>query len=166
MLRDLEVLVEFIDEGVVSKESANDYIQAAASAYKQLDAMEQLPTVLLTTLTYLVFQIIRIIDTGKHLDITIEEIITHVESENVLIFLRERFKNDIDLSVVFFAGDHNETFERYYGRCLLAIYEGGNSHAKWGVENNGICLLLGWTMEIIQRGSGWYPSRDFAGLDD
>ncbi|QDE27997.1 hypothetical protein FIV45_12300 [Paremcibacter congregatus] len=34
----------------------------------------------------------------------------------------------------------------------------GQHRRKWGVENNGLCLLLVWTNEIIQRGTGWYPS--------
>jgi hypothetical protein len=33
----------------------------------------------------------------------------------------------------------------------------GDERKKWGVENSGLCLLLAWTNEIIQQGSGWHP---------
>lgn len=35
----------------------------------------------------------------------------------------------------------------------------GNEMRKWGIENSGLCLLLAWTNEMIQQGSGWYPSE-------
>jgi hypothetical protein len=44
---------------------------------------------------------------------------------------------------------------------MYQMYGGyaGNERRKWGIENLGLCLLLAWTNEIIQQGSGWYPSE-------
>ena len=29
---------------------------------------------------------------------------------------------------------------------------GGQKRRKWGIENSGLCMILGWTNEIVQRG--------------
>jgi len=33
---------------------------------------------------------------------------------------------------------------------ILGGYQ-GKEPRKWGIENNGLCLLLAWTNELIQR---------------
>jgi hypothetical protein len=49
-------------------------------------------------------------------------------------------------------------------RHLQSIYGGyaGQERRKWGIENKGLCLLVAWTMEIIQQGSGWQSNEDIA----
>jgi hypothetical protein len=59
-------------------------------------------------------------------------------------------------------GNDEVNFEGHYVRHLKSIYGGyaGQERRKWGVENKGLCLLVAWTMEIIQQGSGWQSNED------
>ena len=68
----------------------------------------------------------------------------------------------IDLSLLLDREDDELNFEGNYVRHLQSIYGGyaGQERRKWGVENKGLCLLIAWTTEIIQRGSGWQANED------
>ena len=47
-----------------------------------------------------------------------------------------------------------------YHKHMQDIYYGyaGQHRRKWGVENNGLNLILAWTNEIIQQGKNWSPA--------
>lgn len=116
-----------------------------------------------TALTLLILQLNKLIDTGKYDDITIEEVHSHIDDVTILQFLRERGQADIDLSV------HLDTnafgnFQEFYVKQLQSIYDAyaGDERRKWGVQNKGLCLLLAWTNEIIQQGSGWQPNTNIS----
>jgi len=100
------------------------------------------------------------IDTGKYQDITIEEVKREIEKGTVLEYVAERGGTDIDLSLITKA-ETWPNFRSFYIEHLQSIYNAysGNERRKWGVQNSGLCLLLAWTNEIIQQGSGWHSSE-------
>ena len=112
---------------------------------------------LLTFLTLLILQLNSMIDTGKYDDITIEEIHHHIDHGTILKFLKERGQKDIDLSV-HLTGD----FQSFYIKQLQSLYDAcaGDERRKWRVQNKGLCLLVAWTNEIVQQGSGWTPNMN------
>ncbi|HEI7977782.1 hypothetical protein [Morganella morganii] len=103
-----------------------------------------------TYLTLLVLQINSLIDSGKYNDITIDDIYSAIENKSLLRFIKEKCLHDIDLSLHI---DDNNNFEAEYENALHDIYGGyaGDEKRKWGVNNLGLCLILAWTNEIIQR---------------
>jgi hypothetical protein len=106
-----------------------------------------------------------LLDTGKYDNITVEEVKQHIEAETVLEFLQERAAEHIDLSPYTTAVYGN--FKAFYSSYLRNIVDayGGNERRKWGVENRGLCLLIGWTTEILAQGSGWSPRPNMAGVE-
>lgn len=105
-----------------------------------------------SALTFLILQLNALVDSGKHNDISIEDVHQAIEGKRVLRFLKDRAGKDIDLSV--HMSNTWGDFEAFYEEKLSEIYGGyaGNERRKWGVQNLGLCLLIAWTNEIIQQG--------------
>lgn len=99
----------------------------------------------LTNLTYAIININAAIDTGKY-KYSVKEIEQHIATGDVFQFISEQCKDDVDLSLI--RGDiENE--------IVIGLQEilGGNRERvkrKWGIENNGLCLLLAFVNELIQ----------------
>lgn len=118
----------------------------------------------LSALTVLILNINSLIDSGKYDDITIEDIRRRIDDGTILRYLKQRAGNDIDLTLYLDHPAAYQGFEDFYVNYLQATYDayGGDERKRWGVEKKGLCLLLAWTNEIIQQGSGWEPSPDIA----
>ena len=100
----------------------------------------------LHTLTYIVLEVNAALDTGKYDDILIKDISAQVEGGDVISWLRQQIP-DLDLSLL------TQQDEKEYRECLADIhgaYE-GSERKNWGVENRGLCLIVAWTTELIQR---------------
>ena len=144
----------------VSREDAIQYAAVANRIRTQIEASTELPTVKLTALTLLVSEINHLIDTQKYDSITIDEVYQWIEGERILPSLEERTEGDVDLSLygddgpyVNFADFYHEQMKRLAGGYA------GEHRRKWGVENLGLCLLLAWTNQLVQQGSGWHPDE-------
>lgn len=112
------------------------------------------------SLTYLILELNSMLDSGKHDRIGLAEVKKHIDDGTILRFIRKRGGKDIDLSILLDTTTYGN-FEEYYVGGLQAILDGygGNERRKWGVEKKGLCLLIAWTNEIIQQGSGWKPAK-------
>jgi hypothetical protein len=119
-----------------------------------------------SALTLLILQLNSLLDTGRYDHITVEEVEGRIEDGSILRFLRERAGKDIDLSYHFETTSYSN-FERFYVTYLQSILNayGGRESRKWGVQNRGLCLLIAWTNEILQQGSGWTPAPNTAGVE-
>ena len=118
------------------------------------------PEIELGAYTLLIMEINHLIDTGEFNDISIDEVYREIKNKNVIHFLRERTKGSSDFSMYSERGPYYE-FIKFYHEQMLALYHGygGDHDRKWGVENLGLCLLLGWTNELVQQGKGWHPGE-------
>lgn len=103
-------------------------------------------------LTTMILELNSLIDSGEHDDITVEQAVRAVAEGSVLRLVRERAGREF-----LYPCAANPAFEGFYSANLLDILEayGGSGRRKWGVEKKGLCLLLAWTTEILQRGSSW-----------
>jgi hypothetical protein len=119
-----------------------------------------------SALTLLILQLNALLDTGRYDYITVDEVEGRIEDGSILRFLRERAGEDIDLSFQFETKSYGN-FERFYVTYLQSILNayGGRESRKWGVQNRGLCLLIAWTNEILQQGSGWVPAPNMAGVE-
>lgn len=111
----------------------------------------------LLTLTYLIFEVNAAIDTGRHQDITPDEIREKALDGNVIPFIKDKLGDDIDLSLFFDPKTLGEL------RDTLKVVAGtlhGRERRKVGVERSGLCLLVAYAVEAIQRQSkiGWEPT--------
>ena len=159
-LRSLRNQVAHIGEDIVVRENATRYVSIAEGIMKAIDAVAELPKVKLTAVTLLILDLNRLIDSKQFDDITIKEVYEWIKNENVIPSLAERTKGHFNASDYGVDGPY-ANFAAFYHDQLKRIYHayGGDHAKKWGVENLGLCLLLAWTNELIQQGSGWHPDE-------
>ena len=159
-LRSLRNQAAHFGEDLVVRENAVEYVGIVERVLKAIEGITELPSVKLTALTLLILEIIALVDSGQCNDVTIEEVYEWIVSENIIQSLAERAKGHVDLSVYGVDGAY-PNFASFYHEQMKQIYDGygGDHKRKWGVENLGLCLLLAWTNQLIQQGSGWYPDE-------
>ncbi|MEG3144193.1 hypothetical protein U1839_05960 [Sphingomonas sp. RT2P30] len=100
----------------------------------------------LVDLTLLILELSALIDSGAHEGTTIDDVEQHIADGDLFPWLAQRFSR-LDLSL------HRGRSDREINDGLNDILGGyaGQERRKWGIENNGICLLLSWTNELIQQ---------------
>lgn len=105
------------------------------------------PTLKIIDLTILILELNAAIDAGEKADWN--ETREHIEAGDIFSWLREK-KFSMDLS--FYSGERTAIGDEI-AQELQQIYGGyaGSERRKWGVQNNGLNLLLAWTNEIIQQ---------------
>ena len=106
----------------------------------------------ITNLTFLAFYLNSALDTGKYSDLSYDQVAKEIENGTIFHFLRSHLKDDIDLSI-FDASKEAELLAEWRD-MLIAV----SVRRKFGVENNGLCLLLAYCIEGIQRRQDKNPS--------
>lgn len=110
-------------------------------------------------LTLLVLQLNSLLDSGKYDGITLDEVKRRIDDGTILQFLQTQAAGDASFND-WLEGSAYEGFEKFYLTQLQALLDGygGSERRKWGVQNRGLCLLIAWTNEILQQGTGWKPA--------
>jgi hypothetical protein len=105
-------------------------------------------------LTLLILQINAAVDSGKCASISIGDVHAAIETRSLLKSLQDKCGKNIDLSL--HLADGIGGFEAAYEEAIGRIYDAyaGDERRKWGVQNQGLCLTLAWTNEIIQQAAG------------
>lgn len=94
--------------------------------------------------TLLAFHLNAMLDRGKTLDV--DEVHRHVEVGDVLDWVSEQFADDyFDISG-YTPADRDVVVELFQGLANAV-----DSRRSFGVEHNGICLLLAYCIEGIQQ---------------
>lgn len=154
-LRNIRNLIAHGGAKNITKKFAREYIGYCEEIIKEIEKIKFLPKMKLSSLTYIIMNLNMLIDADVHKSITLEIIKTHIASNDVLQYLKSIFPDILDFSIQT-STDYKDFLEKYYQELneILGGYDGAERR-KWGVEKNGICLLIAWTSEIIQRGSNW-----------
>ena len=159
-LRDLRNQVARFSGSDIPKEQSFQFANLANRIVNVIESIDALPKVKLTALTLLILEINHLIDSGNYNDVTIDEVYTWIKAENIIPALTERAKEHVDLSPYGIEGPYSNFADFYHGQMKVMYFGYGGDHGReWGVENLGLCLLLAWTNEMVQRGSGWYPDE-------
>ena len=99
-------------------------------------------------LSYFILQLNHLIDADLHRSVTFEEAKKHIKHGDLFEWLDKRFDGEIDIKHLSQSGAAQKiTLEL---QNLLGGYD-GSERRKWRLKNNGICLILGWTNELIQQ---------------
>jgi hypothetical protein len=102
----------------------------------------------LTYLIYFIYEVNMVLDRGEHQDISIADVEGHIEAGDLVPWLQARLSlARIDLSLLLpdLAKELNDGM-----MDILGAYK-GKERRKWGIERSGLCLLIAWTAELIQR---------------
>jgi hypothetical protein len=100
-------------------------------------------------LAMMLFDLSAMLDSGKHDDITIEEVKRHSRTGDLLNFLRERNGGSFAMGLT----DSEPKFGQWY-TAQIADNCGamdGRERRKYAIEKRGLCLLISYTAEIIQH---------------
>jgi hypothetical protein len=106
----------------------------------------------ITNLTSLGFYLTSALDSGKYANVTLAEVRQHIDHGTVFEFLARRLGNDIDLSM--FDKGKRDALTDEWQRIDNAI----DPRRKFGVERNGLALLLAFCLEGIQQRQDRNPS--------
>lgn len=113
-------------------------------------------------LTSLAMRLNSLIDSGepRYDAITLDQIRDRIEDGSVLRYVQAIAGDDMDFTD-YMAGGVRAGFEESYVDNLRRIHNayGGDEQKRWGVGNKGLCVLLAWTLEILQAGKGWTPNE-------
>ena len=102
----------------------------------------------LSNLTLLIFEVNAALDSGKYQDITLKEVGHHIEGQDILEYLSQRLGRDFDIGLI------DAATKSEIAKALDDVYGGigpSRMRRKFGVENNGLCLMIGLITEVIQR---------------
>jgi len=112
-----------------------------------MNPIDELAKVRFSLLTYLLFEINSCIDECGSESVSIEQVKSHVAAGDIWQFLAARFDGHMDLSL--FDGNDVNIVVRNLQDILEAL--GTQSRRKFGVEKSGLCLLIAWITELMQR---------------
>ncbi len=107
----------------------------------------------ITNLTFLAFYLNSAIDTGKYANITYEVVTAKIADASIFSYLSSHLGNDIDLSA--FSIEKKNELTKEWQDMLNAV----SASRKFGVERNGLCLLVAYLLEGIQRRQDKNPSN-------
>lgn len=101
-----------------------------------------------TTATQFIQEIAVLLDKGAVK--TMQEVRVQIQNKNIIDWLEEEYQIDIfkaDFSL--FEQKHRDYIHEFF----YSQWEGyaGNESRKWGIENNGLILLISWATELIRR---------------
>lgn len=104
----------------------------------------------LRLLTFLIFELNATIDRGEGDDIPITDVEAHIDAGDLFPWLQARLAGelrglDLGLLTPEVAAELNAGLQE-----ILRGYK-GQERRQWGVERSGLCLLVAWTAELIQR---------------
>ena len=117
-------------------------------------------------LTLLILHLNALVDSGRYDSISLKEVKDHIRAGTIVEFLEKRAGSEADFSMLTDNGPYGK-FKRFFITSLQSLQDayGGDERRKWGVENRGLCLLIAWTNEILQLGSGWQPNPNMANVE-
>ena len=101
----------------------------------------------ITLLTYLTFNLNMLVDNGKGMPI--KETRQFCEERTILRELQERFpfaETHLDLSLLKLQPDAEEEIENMFYDMVISLKD-----SEMCVANNGLCLLIAYAQEQIQR---------------
>ncbi len=99
----------------------------------------------MTRLTFLAFQLNYLLDRGYYAP-SVEEVKEQIKNKKLFDYLKAKCRDDyLDLSLLDDT-DRKELLEEFEG-----LADNVDEDRKMGIQKNGICLLLAYVIELIQR---------------
>ena len=114
----------------------------------------------MTTITSFIHEISYLVDKG--ISFSIEEVNAHIENKDVVDWLEDQFpfRSEYGIDLSMFQKNHRD----YIHEKLESIWGGysGQESRKWGITENGLCLLISWSIEIVREiyGDGQDPNGE------
>jgi len=113
-------------------------------------------------LTFLIQQLLGMVDSGAHDDVTVPQALEHIRDGDLFTWIKS-LDGDCDFSAFGATGPYRRATTLWLqGLEALRKNNTNDIRRKWGIENRGLCLLVTWTFEILR----WEVDRVTAELRD
>ena len=103
----------------------------------------------LLNLTFLILSLNLLVDHGLHAGVSPDEVKRHIRRGDVLDWIAQRFRGSIDISP--YMRDRVAYAGVTKGLQQMLDWYSRDPRRNWGVENNGICLLITWSAGLVQQ---------------
>ena len=99
-------------------------------------------------MSMMLFGLSAMLDTGKHDNITFDDVKLHSEGGDLIPFLKKQAGGDFASN----AFDILPNFTRWYTAQIADICSAmhNRERRKYGLQRRGLCLLISYTAEILQ----------------
>lgn len=91
-------------------------------------------------ITLFVFNLIRVVDQGKHTRISLREVFKLCESRKIVEWLYSEFPDIFK--------QHEDKAQDVLILEALERYSNATTASKFGIENSGICMLIDWMVSL------------------
>lgn len=99
----------------------------------------------ITNLTLLAFYLNSAVDSKKYQDVSVQDVGKVINNGTIFDYLEQKMAGDIDLSI--FDAEKRKALQDEWADMYNAI----DARRKFGVEQSGLCLLVAYLLEGIQR---------------
>lgn len=98
-------------------------------------------------ITMLMYEVNRLVDDGQKE--SVKDIVDHMFNGDLVEYLRDKYKENIDLSSFNSSGPYSiKEINKAYSD--FAGYISGNERRKWGISNNGLCLIVSTGIDLLR----------------
>jgi hypothetical protein len=96
----------------------------------------------------ILFGLSAMLDTGKHDDITLNDVKEHASKSDLIEFLNRRAGGKFEMGIC----EMHPAFARWYVQNIQdnCTAMSGRERRKYAIENRGLCLLISYTAELLQ----------------
>ena len=164
-LREMRNRAARAENEAVSEDYASQFLEVVDLVKGQIDVITVTSNIILAALTSLIMELNRLIDSREFDGVTTDEVCDWIRNKKIVRSLADRAKGKADLRPYMGNGPYADSMTFYHEQMsVFVLRQTGDHKRKWGVENRGLCLLLAWTNQLIQQGSGWRPSEMSSGM--
>lgn len=93
--------------------------------------------------TFLGFHFNALVDSGKHLPL--QKTHEHLRNKTIFEWLKKEFSDGLDLSL--YSEGELQEIASFFESLSIAV----NEQRKMGITTNGLCLLIAYCFEAVQR---------------
>ncbi|WP_067924844.1 hypothetical protein [Alicyclobacillus shizuokensis] len=81
---------------------------------------------------------------------SIEEVESHIAKKDLMEWLETEFpfSSEVGVDLSLFKKPERDLIHNGLYEWLMGYQ--GQERRKWGIENNGLCLLISWTTELVR----------------
>ena len=165
-LREMRNRAARAENEAVSEDYASQFLGVVDIIKGQIDTIAAMSNIKLAALTSLIMELNRLIDSREFDGVTIDEVCDWIRNKEIVRSLAARAESKADLRPYMDNGTYTGFMAFYHDQMsFLLLRHTGDHKRKWGVENRGLCLLLAWTNQLVQQGSGWRPNEISSGME-
>ena len=159
-LREMRNRAARAENEAVSEDYASQFLGVVDLIKGQIDTITATSNIKLAALTSLIMELNKLIDSREFDSVTIDEVCDWIRNKEIVRSLAGRAEGKADLRPYMDNGPYADSMAFYHEQMNILLLDRPGGHRRHrDIENLGLCLLLAWTSQLVQDGSGWRPKE-------